>query len=154
MEAGYGKNNTVINNLNIYLLHQSIKTYADASFSRSGGPGGQNVNKLNTKVTLRVKLDELDGLSETELERIKLVLANRITGENELVITSDEERSQRINLERAYFRMEALITAAAKLPKKRKPTKPNKASKEKRLAAKKRQGQKKADRAALIGNSD
>jgi len=139
--------------LNINLLKQSIRAYAEASFSRSGGPGGQNVNKLNTKVILRVKLDELNGLSVTELERIKLVLTNRITGENELVIISDEERSQRINLERAYFRMETLIAAAAKLPKKRKPTKPSKANKEKRLAVKKRQGQKKADRTVNLENN-
>jgi ribosome-associated protein len=80
------------------------------------------------------------------MERVKSVLANRITNENEIVITSDEERSQRVNLERAYFRLEALIVAAARLPKKRKPTKPSKAAKEKRLQAKKRQGQKKAER--------
>ena len=136
--------------MNNNLLKQSIHAYAEASFSRSGGPGGQNVNKLNTKVTLRVKLDELHGLSETELERVKSLLANRLSGDNEIVIASDEERSQRINLERAYFRMEALIAAAAKLPKKRKPTKPSKASKEKRLAAKKRQGQKKFERAVSV----
>jgi len=93
-----------------------------------------------------MRLSELSGLSETELERVKTLLSNRISGEGEIVITSDEERSQRINLERAYFRMEALIAAAAKLPKKRRPTKPSKAAREKRLKAKKRQGQKKMER--------
>ena len=132
--------------MNLSQLRQSIYTFAKTAFSRSGGPGGQNVNKVNTKVTLRLRLDELTGLSETELERIKLLLANRITSDGELVITSDEERSQRINLERAYFRMEALIASAAKLPKKRKPTKPGKAAKEKRFQAKKLHGQKKAER--------
>ena len=133
--------------MDISLLRQSIHSYAEAGFSRSGGPGGQNVNKVNTKVTLRLRLGELNGLSETELERVKSLLANRITGEGEIVISSDEERSQRINLEQAYFRMEALIAAAAKLPKHRRPTKPSKAVKEKRLKAKKQQGQKKAERA-------
>jgi len=133
--------------MNIEQLKQSIYTYAHASFSRSGGPGGQNVNKVNTKVTLKLSLENVDGLSEQELERVKTILANRITNDNEIIITSEEERSQRINLERAYFRMETLISSAARLPKRRRPTKPSKVAREKRLQSKKRQSQKKAERA-------
>jgi len=133
--------------MNASLLHQSIHSFAEAAFSRSGGHGGQNVNKVNTKVTLRLQVEKLDGISEAELERVKLVLANKITNEGEIVIASEEERSQRINLERAYFRMEALIASAARLPKKRQPTKPSKAARERRLEAKKRLGAKKAERA-------
>ena len=132
--------------MDIYLLRQSIYASAEAAFSRSGGPGGQNVNKVNTKVTLRLRLGGLAGLSELELERVKSVLANRISNEGEIVIASDEERSQRTNLERAYSRMEALISSAARLPKHRRPTKPSKAAREKRLQTKKLQAQKKAER--------
>jgi ribosome-associated protein len=138
--------------MNASLLRLSIHSFAEASFSRSGGPGGQNVNKVNTKVTLRWHIPESGegesiGLSEAELERVKTLLANRISTNGEIVITSDEERSQKVNLERAYFRMNHLIASAAKLPKKRQPTKPSKAAREKRLEAKKRQGKKKAERA-------
>ena len=125
-------------------MRQSIRSCAEASFSRSGGPGGQNVNKLNTKVTLRLSLGDLSGLSEAEIERVKFVLANRVSKDGEIVITSDEERSQRVNLERAYFRLEALIASAGRLPKRRRPSKPSKAAKEARLQAKKQQSQKKA----------
>ena len=134
--------------MDVNKLRQSIHAFAKTSFSRSGGPGGQNVNKLNTKVTLRLRLDELAGLSEPEMERVKSVLENRISNEGEIVIASDEERSQKTNMERAYFRIEALLTAAARLPKHRRPTKPSKAAKEKRLQSKKRHSQKKSERAA------
>jgi len=132
--------------MNTLLLRQSIHSAAEASFSRSSGPGGQNVNKVNTKVTLRLRLADIDGLSEAELARARELLANRITAHDEMVINADEERSQRTNLERAYFRMEALIIAAARLPKHRRPTKPSRAAREQRLQAKRLNSRKKAHR--------
>ena len=132
--------------MDIDLLHQSIHAFSNAAFSRSGGPGGQNVNKVSTKVTLKLRLDDLAGLSQAERDRVKSLLANRISNDGEIIIASDEERSQRANLNRAYSRMEALVAAAAKLPKKRKPTKPSKAAREARLRVKKQRSVKKAER--------
>jgi ribosome-associated protein len=127
-------------------LHNSIHAAARADFARSRGPGGQNVNKLNTKVCLRVNLDDLAGLSEAERLRLRETLGSRVTGEGELVIHADEERSRLANLRRAYARMEALVGAAARLPKRRRPTKPSRIDRERRLNSKRIHGIKKSGR--------
>jgi ribosome-associated protein len=132
--------------MNVSLLYASIRTCAKFSFSRSGGPGGQNVNKVNTQVCLRLRIGDLEGLSKAEITRLRETLAPRISGEDEIIVKSGEERSQRINLERAYTRLESLITTGARLPKYRRPTKPGRAARESRLQMKHRQGRKKAGR--------
>ena len=127
------------------LLHSIHKTAA-AGFSRSGGPGGQNVNKVNTRVILRIILNDLEGLNEAESKRLRETLASRITSQGELLVTASEERSQRTNLERAYARMETLIMNAARLPRLRRPCKPGKAAREERLRVKRQRGLVKAER--------
>jgi len=131
--------------MNVVELRNSIRDWTKISFSRSGGKGGQNVNKVNTKVTLRLKLDDLAGLTEREKSMLteKLKAVNK---ENEIVIQCDEERSQFENIKRAFGRLESLVKTSARVPKTRKPTKPTKASKEKRLQTKKITSLKKAGR--------
>ncbi len=111
-------------------------------FVRSGGPGGQNVNKVSSAVQLRVDLDRA-GLPGSVLERLKRMAPGQITRSGELVIFADRFRSQHQNREDALDRLEALIQQARRVPKKRLPTRVSKAQKKKRRAQKKLRGMQK-----------
>jgi len=120
-----------------------LKTEFKFSASRSGGPGGQNVNKVNTRVELRLSLLTSQILTEQEKETIRIKLKNRINSEDELVLVSNSERTQWRNKENVVEIFFDLIEKALIPLKKRINTKPSQASKLKRLESKKIQAQKK-----------
>ncbi len=104
--------------------------------SRSGGPGGQNVNKLSTKVTLRWSVASSRALSDGRRARLFDKLASRLTKDGELVLSSDEGRSQFGNRRAVRERLVELVRQALHVPKARRKTKPTKASKRRRLEGK------------------
>lgn len=113
------------------------------SASRSSGPGGQNVNKVNTKVELRFHIASSTLLSDEEKALLLEKLAKKINTEGELIIVSQTERSQIKNKEKVIEKFYALLTRALTPRKKRKPTQPSQASKEERLEEKRKQAEKK-----------
>lgn len=132
--------------MNKELLAASILDSAAIDFVRSGGPGGQNVNKVNTKVIARVPLCKLAGLDAQEMELVRTRLSGRINAEDEIVVSVQEERSQVQNRERALLKLVTLVAAAARKMPPRIPTKPTRASKERKLATKSRRAAVKENR--------
>jgi ribosome-associated protein len=110
-------------------------------FSRSPGPGGQSVNTTESRVELSFDLDRSEALPPALKERALLALAGRLTG-GVITVTASEHRSQLRNREAAADRMSALLTGAtAPPPKLRRPTKPSRAARERRLADKQRRSE-------------
>jgi ribosome-associated protein len=113
------------------------------STSRSSGPGGQNVNKVNSKVTIRLDVQKSSILNETEKALLLRKLAQKLTTEGVLVISSQDNRSQLENKEAVLAKLDGILKKAFEKKKKRKKTKPSKAAVEKRIGQKKKDSEKK-----------
>ena len=113
---------------------------------RSSGPGGQHVNKTSTKVMLHWSLKDSNVFSEEEKERLYKRLQNKLTTDDQLVLSYDQSRSQHKNKDEVFKNLVRLLENGLLKPKRRKKTKPTLASKKRRLDSKKRNAEKKANR--------
>ncbi len=116
------------------------------STARSGGPGGQHVNKTESKVLLRWNVPATRALSEDQRRRVLERLAPRLTADGDLLLACDEERSQSANVEAVVRRFAQLLREALVPPKARRATRPTRGSRERRLTEKRQASERKRDR--------
>ena len=116
------------------------------SYARSAGPGGQNVNKVNSKAILRWRVLDSPSLPAGVRQRFLAHFGNRVTNDGEIVIAADEHREQPRNLTACYERLRAMILSVAKAPTRRVKTRPSRGAVERRIQSKQRNSQKKQQR--------
>jgi ribosome-associated protein len=119
------------------------------SFARSSGPGGQNVNKVNSKAVLRWRPQSSPALPNAIRERFLTRYGGRLTEAGEMIVTSDESRDQPQNVDRCLEKLGAMIRSVVAPPRPRRPTKPTKGAQRRRLADKQLHSQKKQRRARV-----
>ncbi|MBA3646625.1 MAG: aminoacyl-tRNA hydrolase [Gemmatimonadaceae bacterium] len=119
-----------------------------ARATRSSGAGGQHVNKTSSRIQLSWNVATSAALDDPQRDRLLHKLSSRLTADGTLTVTVSDTRSQYRNREIAEERLEEVVRAALVVPKKRKPTKPTRAAKEKRLDSKKLHSKKKKNRRA------
>ena len=129
--------------MNRRITVELVGSELEFSTSRSSGPGGQNVNKVNTKVTIRFNVAESQILTQEEKDIIYHKLSTQLTKDGALVVTSQDKRSQLDNKEDAKKKFETIINKAFVKKKARKATKPSKTSVKNRIKKKKENSEKK-----------
>jgi ribosome-associated protein len=122
------------------------------SFARSGGPGGQNVNKVASKAILRWNFDGSPSVPDDVKARFRVRFPSRLTTEGEVVLSSELTRDQGRNRDDCLDKLAQMLRAVAVAPKKRRPTKPTKGSQRRRVEAKRRQSVRKAGRKGPAGD--
>jgi|SRR5690606_10075965 len=115
-------------------------------YVRSSGPGGQNVNKVATKVELRLGLAATQALDAGQKQRLMAAYPSHVSAEGDFIITSDRFRSQPRNQRDAEERLAAMLLAIRNPPRRRRPTRPSRAAKARRVAEKRARGETKAQR--------
>lgn len=116
------------------------------TFARSGGAGGQNVNKVNSKAVLRWAVASTNNLPQDVKERFLVRYSNRITTDGDLILSSQRYRDQYRNVEDCIEKLRSMLLSVAVAPTTRRATKPSKGSKERRLEEKKEHSTKKSSR--------
>ena len=127
-----------------------LSPWIEVGFSKSPGPGGQNVNKVSTRVTLLFDLSSCTALTNTEKSRVRRRLANRITRDDRVRIVCHRERTQAKNRAAAFARLIELVSEAIRVPKPRRSTRPTAGSKKRRLETKRKHGRVKKERRAKL----